>query len=142
MGCRAGRLWTDSTLVWCHGALCRALVGGDVYLGGILVAALTKLTVRALEVHGATAAPIKDMQIKTLTVLCGVARVADSKAKGNPGAFAVSAWAVLPSSVSVSQSFSSSRDRYHACPLSKAQPRGVLIRWCRVGGCCRMCWSG
>lgn len=46
-----------------HGVLDRALVAGDVFLGGLLVSSLTKLTVRALEAQGALSAPAKEMQV-------------------------------------------------------------------------------
>ena len=41
----------------------RAITGGDVFLGGVLVAALTKLTVRGLENNGPTNDATKDMQV-------------------------------------------------------------------------------
>lgn len=67
----------------------RALAAGDVFLGGVLVSSLTKLTVRALENGGSDAAAAKGMQARTLLVACGVGRMAEAKARGNVGAYAV-----------------------------------------------------
>jgi len=66
----------------------RALLAGDVFLGGLLVSSLTKLTVRALETAGPLDEGCKEMQAKTLLVACGVGRMAEVKAKGNVGAYA------------------------------------------------------
>lgn len=44
----------------------RALVAGDVFLGGLLVSSLTKLSVRALEAQGALSGPAKEMQVRLL----------------------------------------------------------------------------
>lgn len=66
----------------------RALLAGDVFLGGLLVSSLTKLTVRALETGGPLDDTCKEMQAKTLLVACGVGGMAEVKAKGNVGAYA------------------------------------------------------
>ena len=66
----------------------RALLAGDVFLGGLLVSSLTKLAVRELETGGAVDEGCKEMQAKTLLVACGVGMMAEAKAKGNVGAHA------------------------------------------------------
>jgi len=66
----------------------RALLEGDVFLGGLLVSSLTKLTVQALETAGPLDPECKEMQAKTLLVACGVGRMAEVKAQGNVGAYA------------------------------------------------------
>ena len=54
-----------------------------------MVSCLTKLTVRTIEMNGPSSDLAKEFQLKTLLVACGVARMAENKAKGNAGAYAV-----------------------------------------------------
>lgn len=53
----------DGLYCSCHA--CRAITSGDVFLGGMLVSCLTKLTIRAIEQQGATSDTAKDYQVPT-----------------------------------------------------------------------------
>eukprot|EP00614_Pseudopedinella_elastica_P006800 CAMPEP_0172593566 /NCGR_PEP_ID=MMETSP1068-20121228/12783_1 /TAXON_ID=35684 /ORGANISM="Pseudopedinella elastica, Strain CCMP716" /LENGTH=961 /DNA_ID=CAMNT_0013391161 /DNA_START=28 /DNA_END=2913 /DNA_ORIENTATION=- len=67
------------------------LIDGDVFLGGVATAALSKLALRALDARGAQNPQAKGMQACALKVGCGVARLAQQKsalANQCAGAFA------------------------------------------------------
>jgi len=68
----------------------KLLIDGDVFLGGVAAAAVTKMALRCLALRGASHAAAKGMQAKAVLVACGVARVAQSKgaASQQAGAFA------------------------------------------------------
>jgi hypothetical protein len=42
----------------------RLICSGDVFLGSALGACLTKITLRAMQIHGATSKIVKDMQVR------------------------------------------------------------------------------
>ncbi|CAM9394792.1 unnamed protein product, partial [Phaeothamnion confervicola] len=66
----------------------KLIVGGDVFLGAGLAGCLTKMTLRAMEAQGPVASAVKDMQLATLGVLCGLARVVEGRTATHRGAFA------------------------------------------------------
>jgi coatomer subunit beta len=68
----------------------RLIVDGDVFLGGVATCALTKLSLRCMEVHGVSSEKGKDFQTRTILVACGVARLIQNKSTTGQqqGAFA------------------------------------------------------
>jgi hypothetical protein len=42
----------------------RSICSGDVFLGSALGACLTKITLKAMQIHGATSKIVKDMQVR------------------------------------------------------------------------------
>ncbi|CAM9398670.1 unnamed protein product, partial [Scytosiphon promiscuus] len=64
------------------------LVGGDIFLGSALSASLTKMTLRAMDLLGESSPAAKEMQIATLQILCGVAKVIEARSLTHRGAFA------------------------------------------------------
>lgn len=69
-------------------ALRKLLVGGEIFLGSALSASLTKMTLRAMDLLGESSVAAKDMQISTLQILCGVAKVIEARSLTHRGAFA------------------------------------------------------
>jgi len=63
----------------------KIILAGDVFLGGALCGAMTKLTLRSIK---AGQSNTKSMQLQTLHVICGVAKVAEVVSHGNSSTFA------------------------------------------------------
>lgn len=66
----------------------KLIAGGDVFLGAALAACLTKMTLRAINTAGPASPIVKDMQMSTLHIMCGVVRVIDTAPTATNGAFA------------------------------------------------------
>eukprot|EP00903_Cladosiphon_okamuranus_P009825 g9338.t1 len=64
------------------------LVGGEIFLGSALSASLTKMTLRAMDLLGDSSPAAKEMQVATLQILCGVAKVIEARSVTHRGAFA------------------------------------------------------
>eukprot|EP00752_Nemacystus_decipiens_P004504 g4112.t1 len=64
------------------------LVGGEIFLGSALSASLTKMTLRAMDLLGESSPAAKEMQVATLQILCGVAKVIEARSITHRGAFA------------------------------------------------------
>jgi coatomer subunit beta len=65
----------------------KLIAGGDVLLATSLCSSLTKITLRAMKAMGSTTPAVKQMQVATLTVICGVSRVVDGVSSTHSGAF-------------------------------------------------------
>ncbi|CAM9190952.1 unnamed protein product [Chrysoparadoxa australica] len=68
-------------------ALRELIVGGDSFLGTSLISCLTKLTLTGMQSQGESSPEAKAMQVKTLEMLCGVAKLIEKRGAQHPGSY-------------------------------------------------------
>ena len=65
----------------------KAIISGDVFLGGVISSTLTKLCLRAMELQN-DAMACKNMTVKTVLIMCGIIKMAEATPTAHKSSFA------------------------------------------------------